>query len=87
MVIPFIIAPKIKTRPNSLADPTVSEQIPSGPGSENVEQRHILLAGHFCNKMTEGRNYDEANQYRQSFFEEVTRRADKVSLCGWSAPI
>jgi len=65
----------------------VSEQIPSGPGSESVEERHILLADHFRNKMTEGRDCQEANQYRQSFFEEVTKRADKVGLCGWPAPI
>ncbi len=77
----------MKSRPNSFADPTVSEQIPSGPGSKSVEQRHILLAYHFRNKMTEGRSFEEVNQYRQSFFEEVIKRADKVGLCGWSAPI
>jgi len=63
-----------------------SKQIPSGPRSESVEQRQILLAGHFRENMTEGTSFEEANQYRQLFFEEVTEQADQVGFCGWSSP-
>jgi len=65
-----------------------SKPIPraSGPGSESVKQRPILLAEYFRENMTEGTSFEEANQYRQSFFEEVTKQASKVGFRGWSSP-
>ena len=64
----------------------VSGQIPSGPEGESVKQRQSLLASHFQKEMTEGQTFEEANEYRQSFFHEVTKLANQVGFSGWSSP-
>jgi len=63
-----------------------SKQIPSGLGGESVEQRQILLAEHFRENMTEDTSFEEANQYRQSFFKVVIEQANQVGFCSWSSP-
>lgn len=81
----FLITPE--SRPNSFADPTASKQIPSEPGRDSsVEERQRQLACHFREKMTTDSDFENTNTYRQSFFNEVTEKADKVGFRGWSSP-
>ena len=64
----------------------VSGQIPSGPEGESVKQQQSLLVSHFRKEMTEGQTFEEANEYRQSFFHKVTKLADQMGFSGWSSP-
>jgi len=84
MVTPFLITPE--SRPNSFADPTVSKQIPSERGRDSVQERQRLLAYHFRERMTKDSSLEKTNEYRQSFFKEVTEGADEVGFHGWSTP-
>ena len=84
MVIPFITTPE--SRPDSYAEMRVLGQIPSGPEGESVKQRQSLLASHFWKEITEGQMFEEANEYRQSFFHKVTKLANQVGFSGWSSP-
>ena len=82
---PFLITPE--SRPsNSFADPTASKQIPTEPGRDSVKERQRVLAEHFREKMTKGSNFENTNEYRQTFFKKVTEGADKVGFPGWSSP-
>ena len=60
--------------------------LPDGPGGKSVKQRQSLLASHFRNEMTEGQTFEEANEYRQSFLDEVIEQANQVGFSGWSSP-
>jgi hypothetical protein len=82
MVIPFIITPE--SRPNSFAALKASKEEYSGPTRcEFVKMRQKLLASRFRDKMTEGSSFEEANEYRQTFFEDVIIKADQVGFRGW----
>jgi hypothetical protein len=60
-------------------------EVYSGPRCEAVKKRQNLLASRFRDKMTEGSSFEEANKYRQTFFEDVIKKADQVGFRGWSS--
>lgn len=80
-MIPSIITPE--SRPNSFAELIAEGKVYSGPKHEAVKKRQKLLASRFRKKMTKGLKLEEANEYRQTFFKEVTEQADKVGFRGW----
>jgi len=56
------------------------------PSPETVHERQRLLAEAFRGLMTKGQKFEQVNEYRRSFFNQVTDRADKVGFHDYPSP-
>jgi hypothetical protein len=55
------------------------------PSEETVRKRQKLLAETFRALMTKGQTFEEVNEYRRSFFDEVIAWTQEVSFRSYSS--